>query len=421
MADPLTTNSVRPVSEYNFLDPKVQDDPFEYYRALHEQAPVYYMPEMGIYMVSRYEDLKRLLLDTATFSNRLDARFLQGDNYHFYEDAIVEGGGWLDIHTLNSADPPEHTRYRRIGDKIFSARRIEGIVPRVNEIVNTIMDRFIDRGECEFVTEFAFPVVGTVISEQLGLDSRDMATFKKWGDAIMAPAKGVLTPDELREAGETIVEMQKFVARKLEERRKDPKDDLISALVQAGGEEEQPLDMAELQSLMRQFLSGTYESLVSEISHGMWLLLRFPGQMAKLRADPDLVPAFIEELLRFESAVPGLARLVTKDTEIAGVHIPKGAIVMTRYAAANHDASKFPCPHLFDIDRADKSHLSFGMGVHMCIGRVLARREMNSAFTNILRRMDNIQLARPLPDEVHVPHVMLRPMKELYIKFDKIS
>jgi cytochrome P450 len=160
---------------------------------------------------------------------------------------------------------------------------------------------------------------------------------------------------------------------------------------------------------------------VSAISHGLWLLLRYPAEMAKLRANPALVKDFIEEVLRFETAVPGLARMVTKDTELAGVAIPKGAMIMTRYAAANHDPAKFECPHLFDIERKDKQHMAFGAGPHLCVGRVLARREMNSVFSTLLQRMDNITLARPLPEMVHVPHMMLRPMKELYIRFDKIA
>ena len=179
--------------------------------------------------------------------------------------------------------------------------------------------------------------------------------------------------------------------------------------------------MNEMQSLMRQFLSGTYESLVSAISHGLWLLMRFPEQLAKLRADPWRVKDFVEEAIRLETPVPGLARIATRDTEIAGVPIPQGSLVMPRYAAANLDAAKFKCPHMMDIDRKDKHHMAFGAGPHLCVGRVLARREMTTVFGAVLARMDNIELARPLPDPVHVPHMMLRPMRELHIRFDKIG
>jgi cytochrome P450 len=151
----------------------------------------------------------------------------------------------------------------------------------------------------------------------------------------------------------------------------------------------------------------------------MLILLRNPDVMARLTADLSRVPDFVEEALRYDSPVPGLARYVTRDTRIAGVDIPAGSIIMTRYAAANRDPAKFECPQQFDMDRKDKAHLAFGTGPHLCVGRLLARRELILAFTALLTRLKNIQLARPLPDIIHVPHVLLRAMKELPIRFAK--
>ena len=406
-------------ADFSLLDVRVQDEPWEYYRVIHREAPVYFMPETGLYMISGYAELRAVLQDCETFSNCISSGFLQGENWKDYEN-ILKARGWVDISTLNSADPPAHTRYRQIGDRVFNARQIEALASKVEEIVNTLIDTFIDRGECEFTSEFAFPLVGTVICGQLGLDPQDMRAFKRWGDAIMLPASRVLTREELAENAETILEMQHFIAGKLEERRRKPQADLISALVHARTDDGEALTMHELQSLMRQFLSGTFESVVTGLSHAMWLLLRFPDQMAKLRANRALMKPFVEEVLRFDTPVPGLGRLVTRDTELGGVLLPKGAILMVRYAAANRDPHRFEHPDKFDIERKDQGHLSFGAGVHLCIGRVLARREMVTAFGAILDRMDDIALARPLPDPVHAPHLMLRPMKELPIKFRKI-
>ncbi|MEH6757437.1 MAG: cytochrome P450 [Parasphingorhabdus sp.] len=411
----------KPIEDFNFLDPAVLDDPFEYYGALHEQAPVYKMPETGMYIVAGYDDLRKVLLDTKTFSNNMDGYgMLQGENWKVHQE-ILEARGWPDLATLNFTDPPAHTRYRRIADTIFNAKRIAALSGRIEQLCHAMIDRFIERGECEFVSEFAFPLVGTIISEQLGLESDQMAQFKKWGEAIMAPTSRVMTVEELRENADTIVEMQQFIAGKLEERRKEPREDLISALVSARADDGEELNMLELQSLMRQFLSGTYESVVTMISHGMLILLRNPDVMARLRADMSRVPDFVEEALRYDSPVPGLARLVTCDTQVGGVDIPAGSIVMTRYAAANRDPAKFECPHKFDIDRNNKAHLAFGNGPHFCVGRALARRELNMAFTALLTRMSDIELARPLPDIIHIPHVLLRPMKELPIRFTKID
>ncbi|PHR11810.1 MAG: cytochrome [Sphingopyxis sp.] len=411
----------KPIEDFNFLDPAVLDDPFEYYAALHEQVPVYKMPETGMYIIAGYDDLRKVLLDTKTFSNNMDGYgMLQGENWKVHQE-ILEARGWPDLPTLNFTDPPAHTRYRRIADTIFNAKRIAALSGRIEQLCHAMIDRFIERGECEFVSEFAFPLVGTIISEQLGLESDQMAQFKKWGEAIMAPTSRVMTIEELRENADTIVEMQHFIAGKLEERRKEPREDLITALVSARTDDGEELNMLELQSLMRQFLSGTYESVVTMISHGMLILLRNPDVMARLRADISRVPDFVEEALRYDSPVPGLARLVTCDTQVGGVDIPAGSIVMTRYAAANRDPAKFKCPHKFDIDRNNKAHLAFGNGPHFCVGRALARRELNMAFTALLCRMNDIELARPLPDIIHIPHVLLRPMKELPIRFTKID
>ena len=411
----------KPIEDFCFLDPAVLDDPFDYYRALHEQAPVYKMPETGMYIVAGYDDLRQVLLDPETFSNNMDGYgMLQGENWKVHQEILAERG-WPDLPTLNFTDPPTHTRYRRIADTIFNAKRIAALSGRIEELCHATIDRFIDRGECEFVSEFSFPLVGTIISEQLGLDSEQMATFKKWGEAIMAPTSRVMSLEELRENAETIVEMQQFIAGKLDERRKEPRNDLISALVSARSDDGEELNMMELQSMMRQFLSGTYESVVTMIAHGMLILLRNPDVTARLQADLSRVPDFVEEALRYDSPVPGLARMVTRDTQVGGVDIAAGSIIMTRYAAANRDPAKFECPHKFDMDRSNKAHLAFGNGPHFCVGRALARRELNLAFTALLTRMTDFELARPLPDPVHIPHALLRPMKELPLRFTKVS
>ena len=408
-------------SDFDFTDPAVLDDPFQFYDVVRENEPVYKIPELDVYIVTRYDDLREVLLDTETFSNdHIGYGLLQGENWKLHDDILKERG-WLDVPTLNQADPPAHTRYRRIGEKIFNPRRIAGLVPRIGEICNQVIDDFIDDGECEFVRAFSFPFVGSVISEQLGIDGARKETFKKWGDAIMEPSSRVMTPDELRANAETILEMQHFMVEMFEKRRAEPQNDLISALVDVKGDGGESLTMHELHSLMRQFLSGTFESVTTMITHSMWMLLRFPDQMKKLRANRDLMGDFIEEALRFDSPVPGLARYVMKDTEIGGVKIAKGSILMVRYAAANRDPEKFPSPQDFDIERKDKSHLAFGSGPHICIGRQLARREMAIAFNALLDRMEDIALTKPLPSPAHHPHAFLRPMKELHISFRKVG
>ena len=180
--------------------------------------------------------------------------------------------------------------------------------------------------------------------------------------------------------------------------------------------------MGELQGLGAQLIAAGFETTMGAISHGMLFLLSYPEQMAKLRADRSLMKNFVEEVLRFDAPVHGILRFATEDVDIAGTTIPKGSIVMPRFGAANRDASKYPDPDNFDITRANaSSHMSFGFGPHFCVGAVLAKQEMVTAFSVLFDRIDDIELAEPLSSPAHRPDFWLRPLKGLPIRFRKIA
>lgn len=409
------------VEDFSFMDPAVQSDPFEFYEVLHEQCPVYRMPETDMYMVTKYEDMREVLKDTELFSSDLVAfQGLQSDDSkNLYADILAERG-WSHVQTLQRTDPPQHSRYRTLLDRVFTATRVRGMEDYIDGVTNELIDAFIDDGECDFVSQFAMPMPGIIIAEQLGLERGQVATFKKWADAMLALSTKVLSEEEIRATAETEVEAQQFLAGIFEDRRKNPRDDIMSALVHAHGDGEEPLSMHELQNLMHQLITGGFETTQSALVHSMWLLLRHPDQMEKLRGDMSLIKRFVEEALRIESPVQGLARTTTKDVELGGTTIPKGSMVIVRYGAANRDAEKFECPHQFDIERKNAgAHMAFGMGAHFCVGAMLARYEMISTFSNILGRLDNIKIARPLPDPVHGPSLFFLPMKELPLSFTK--
>lgn len=402
----------------SLLDPHVQSDPKEFYALLHEHAPVYRMPETGMYVISRYDDLRAVLLDHESFSNDvIGASGLNADVYHIHENALAERG-WAHVQTLQRTDPPVHGRYRRLLDQVFNAGNVKRLIPHIEEIANSLIDGFGPQGECEFVEAFALPLPGIVIAEQLGLDRSEIATFKRWADSILAPAMVRLDAAGMAKMAEVELEMQHFLADMFVKRRADPQPDLISALVNARVEGDEPLTVHELQNLMHQLISGGYDTVISALANGMWLLLEHPDQMAKLRADPGLLKNFVDEALRYESPVQGLLRRTTRDVEIGGTVIPKDSMVIVRYGAANHDPAKFACPHMFDIERKNAAqHLSFGNGPHFCIGRLLARQELLIGFEVLLRRLDDIALARPLPDPPHHPNLLLHGMRELPIRF----
>jgi cytochrome P450 len=379
------------------LDPAVQKDPFPHYRRLREHEPVSRMPETGFYVLTRYEDLRTILRDTETYSNTLDLEELSGERAGrlgaLFNDRLAEKG-WAHVPTLHQSDPPEHTRYRRLLNKVFSPGRVRQMVPDVERICDQLIDAFIGRGRCEFVSEFAFPLPGIVISEQLGLAPDEIGTFRRWADAMLAPAQGWLT-DEATAIGYADIEAeaQHYLADVFEDRRAHPTSDLISALVAASDEEERPLSMHELQNLLQQLITGGYITTADGITSAMWLLIENPEQVQRVRADESLVKTFAEESLRMLAPVQGLFRKATRDVEIHGVAIPAGSILHVRYGAANRDDQAFEKPDDFDVTRAHvMRHMSFGQGPHACVGAPLARQEMVTAFERLLARLDDIGL-----------------------------
>lgn len=414
--------AIRCPVDRTILDPRVQDDPFDFYQELHEQCPVFPMPEIGAVMVTRYEDVRFVLNHPELFSNSGRGggtkHGLQVEKARKYQRIIAERG-WAHVETLQRTDPPVHTAYRRLVAKAFLPRRIKDMTAHIDDVVRELIDDLLAKGECEFNMDFAMPFPGTIIAEELGLDKSEIHTFNRWAAAMLALAMRPLSDDELVEAAEIELEAQHHLAAEFERRRHEPSDDLISALVHAheGEEDAEPLTVAELQNLMHQLITGGFDTTTSALNHGMWLLTRYPDVQDRVRRDPSLIPGFVEEVLRFESPVQGLTRRATQDVELSGVVIPQDAMVMIRYAAANRDESVFERADEFDIDRPrNPQHLAFGNGPHFCVGAALARQELLSAFTQWLERTSAIELARPLESPVHEPSFILFPMRELPLR-----
>ncbi len=405
------------------LDPIVQDDPWDFYSELHESCPVFPMPEIGAVMVTRYDDVRHVLTNPELFSSGGRGggtkSGLQVDNARRHQE-ILRARGWGHVETLQRTDPPVHTRYRRLVAKAFLPRRIAEMAQRIDDVARGLIDGLLDDGECEFHLDFAMPLPGIVIAEELGLDASEIHRFDRWAHAMLALAMRPLTEAETIEAAEVELEAQHHLAEVFAARRAEPTSDLISTLVHAHADEEgvEPLTVAELQNLMHQLVTGGFETTTSALDHGMWLLARRPDVQERVRADLSLVGAFVEEVLRYESPVAGLTRRATRDVEIGGVEVPEGTMVMVRYQAANRDAQVFDHADEFDLDRSrDAQHLAFGVGPHFCVGAALARQELRSAFTQWLARTSGIELARPFDGPVHEPSFILFPMKELPLRF----
>ncbi len=411
------------VDDISFFDPHTNSDPYRAFEVLQRDSPVYRMPETGAYMVLRYEHVRELLRDHETFSNQPPhnpAAAIGGSRGEV--QTLFRERGWEHVSTLQRTDPPEHARYRKLLDRVFTAARVQEMTPYIESVARELIDAFIDDGECDFNREFAMPMPGTIIAEQLGLGRAEVALFKRWADAMLNVNYTAKPPtrEQVLANAEIELECQHHLAAVFEQRRAEPQDDLMSRLVHAHGDDEPPLSMHELQNLMHQLITGGFETTQSAINHGMWTLIRHPELQERLRADPSQVRVFVEEVLRWESPVVFLTRTATRDADLGGTHIPAGATVMVGFGAANRDPARFGCPHEFDMDRTDiGGHMAFGNGVHYCVGAMLARQEMVTAFTQLVDRLEALELAAPLPDPVHYFSLNFIPMHDFHIRFRK--
>lgn len=407
------------LTDFNFFDPKVIEDPYEFYQIALAEAPVYHVPDSNIYLVTKYDTITKALKQPNLFSNKFGA-LLEGRGSTDAEIKAELEKGWPQADTLLTNDPPSHTRFRKLVNLAFSQKRVNEMQDDIRGVANGLMDKFIDDGQCEFMHAFSVQMPVAIIAEQLGADRSEAKQFKKWTDAFADRLGGMATRERELECAKLVVEFQHYMHAKLEERRVKPTDDLLSDLVHAKTEGEEPLNDAELLSIAQQIMVAGNETTTNTMAGGLLLLLQNPEQMAKVRADTSLIPNMVEEILRLESATSGMWRMVTDDAELEGVAIPKGSMLHVRFAAANRDPAKFDNPDAFDVARRNANkQMAFGHGIHLCVGQMLSRKELVIAYQTIFERMDNIQLASGKNDLKHMANMMLRGLKELYITFDK--
>lgn len=406
------------VADFDFFDPEVIESPFEFYQLLRDQAPVYQLPGTNIFMLSRLADIKQALKDTTTFSSDF-MHLLKGPEAS-PEAAQIYADGVEPVDTLLTMDPPRHRVYRSLINKVFSASRVKKMQPYMEQIADELIDGIIDRGECEFVSEFATPLPVYVIADQLGVPRSDLRSIKIWSDAFASRLGGMASPEEEVENARHIIEYQRYMTAIIEDRRENPRDDMISDMVNIEIEEGRQMSLPEAISMIEQLLVAGNETTTSALSGGLLSLIQLSDQMQLLLDDPAMIDNAVEEILRLESPSAGLWRVVTADTAIRGVDIEAGSLLMLRYAAANRDEAVFDQPEEMDVCRRNaKDHLAFGQGTHFCPGAMLARKEMQVAYTRLLQRLTNIRLAPDRNDLTHWPNVVLRGLKSLHITFDK--
>ena len=417
MAEPDILN--RPLNETTPMSPEVLSCPHEFNERLRHEAPVYHCPQTGIYFVSDFETVTKIAKDHATFSNRF-ALAATGDQKVDPRITEIQAQGYPPVDTMLTQDPPVHRRYRGMVNQAFTARRVATLEPEIEKVCHELIDKFIDRGEAEFIVEFCEPVPMIVIAEQLGVPLSDYELFKTWSDAFVAQLSRMATPDEEVAAAKLILAYQHYFAARIEERRADPHDDIISDIVHAKFEDERSLNTPEMLSIIQQLLVAGNETTTNAIAEAVLMWTQYPDQFAKLKANRDLVPNLIEETLRLSTPTANMWRVATTDTEIQGMPVPAGSMVQIRFSSANRDESKFPDPHRFDVERDNaKSNIAFGYGVHMCIGASLARKEMDVAFRVLFERFEEFELACDPAELTYAPNALLRGLSRLPVRFNR--
>lgn len=401
----------------SFFHPDVLTSPFAFYQEHLATEPVYHDKATGLYLVLSHKLVSEATSRTDEFSNNFQA-VLSGARSEDPEVKAILDEGWPQVDTLLTADPPVHTRFRKLVNLAFSAPRVNKLEAHIREIARDLIEKMLARQEIEFVRDFAMPLPIRMISEQLGLTHEAPETIKRWTDAFVDRLGGMVPKERELQCAREVVEFQHAIKAQMDLRRANPTDDLLSDLVHAQIDGERPLDDGELLSIVQQLLVAGNETTTATLAEGIILLARNPSELAKAQADPKIIPNMVEEMLRLASASSGIWRVMKKDAELGGVTLPAGAMVMMRYAAANRDPERYDEPDRFLADRANaRTHLAFGRGIHMCVGNMLSRKEMTVAFEELLPRISGITLT----DEAAIaypPNMMLRGPVSVPVRFE---
>ncbi|MFD0617739.1 cytochrome P450 [Paenibacillus sp. GCM10027629] len=387
---------------------------YSFYTRLRENEPVYrfMLPNGQIaWLITQYEDAQAALKDN---------RFIKNPHTLLSQEQMNKLIPMLErdllINHMALSDPPDHTRLRNLVEKAFTPKMIKELLGRIQEITDTLLDEIQDKGKMNVIDEFAFPLPIIVIFEMLGIPTKDRDQFREWSNVIIEAITTDI-PEKMQEALPKIQSLIKYIGHLIEERRKDPTEDLVSALIQAETEGEK-LTENELYSMIFLLIIAGYETTVNLIGNGVLALLQHPEQFEKLKSNPELISSAIEEILRFYGPVElATSRFAGEDVLLHEKLIRKGDMIVVALASANRDETQFKNPDLFDITRKNNRHLAFGMGIHYCLGAPLARLEGQIALLTLLRRMPNLRLNTDAETLKWRPTFIMRGLIELPVVF----
>ena len=415
------------LGDMSLTDPVIQAHPQAFYTKLRNEDPVHYDEKLGMWLVSRYDDIVTLLRDPKTFSDKqgYEAQYASGFFEEFKQILIEQGGGFFP--DVIKSDPPEHTRIRKLMDGAFSAHRVKTLEPVITRIIADLVDQMADKADhgtvIDGVKDFAIPLTIAVICEQLGINQYDGNKISEWSEAITAQIGRMQNREDMVKNALKVCELQNFIIQQMRDREAEPKEDMISDLVHARTEDGGKLEFGEAVSLVRALIIAGNDTTATAIGNLLFILATQPQVAHQLYdnvEDERFLTRFVEELLRFAPPVRGLAKMATCDTELGGVKLPKGAHMLVLYGSGNDDESHFNCPRTFDVSRGNTgTHVAFGVGIHRCIGASLARMEIKVAARELIKRVSDITLAIPAEDVTYQKTVATHSISSLPITLKK--
>ncbi len=408
------------LADFNPFDSDTLQCPFPHYAQMRAEQPVMLIESLGMYLVTRHDLVLAILRDPGTYSSLFGGASMPLPSEARAKMAEVMAEGYPRVPTMLTADMPDHTRYRRLVSKAFTPKVIAELEPVIRAIATKLIDSWINSGSIEFVEQFGVPLPVEVIAHALNVPDSRMADFKRWSDDSIAGIGTNVSLEKRLEAERGVNEYQHYFASEFEKRRTDPQDDLLTALLQARIDDDdpevtdkRPLDMPEMLSIVQQLLVAGNETTTKLLTETVRLLATNPDQWARLKQDPGRAPNVIEEALRLSTPTQGMFRIATRDHELEGVHIPKGARLVIVFASANRDEAIYSDPDDFDPDRGGlRDHLAFGKGIHFCLGAALSRLEGKVALEELARRVDSFTLAESNSFE-YFPSFLLRGLTRL--------
>jgi len=381
------------------------------YADLRDRAPVLYHEPTDHWLISRYADVQAVLKD-----RRFGRTYLHVATHREMGRPVPpdwhDPFWWLINNGILDMEPPQHTRVRRLVSKAFTPRMVEALRPKVQAITKGLLDAVQQAGEFDLIADVAEPLPVTVIAEMLGVPEADRHLLRPWSSEICLMYELHPTEEHQRRSVAASRDFADYLRELERERRANPGQDLISALAQVvdGGER---LSEGELIGTCVLLLNAGHEATVNATGLAWWSLFHHPRELARLRADHSLIPTAVEELLRFESPLPMFERWVLEDVELHGVRIPRGAELGLLYASANRDPAVFDQPEELRLSRDNNQHLTFGHGIHFCLGAPLARVELATSLSAILRRLPGLHLVR---EPEFKPNYILRGLQELRVR-----